>query len=98
MSLIDKKTVERVADLARLHLTEEEKEDMTKSLNEILEFEQKLANLDTDDVEPTIHAIELKNVMRKDKVEESLSIRDVFLNAPDEAEGFFKVPRIVELD
>ena len=98
MSLIDKKTVERVADLARLHLTEEEKEDMTKSLNEILEFEQKLANLDTDDVEPTIHAIELKNVMRKDKVEESLFIRDVFLNAPDEAEGFFKVPRIVELD
>ncbi len=98
MSLIDKKTVERVADLARLYLTEEEKEDMTKSLNEILEFEQKLANLDTDDVEPTIHAIELKNVMRKDKVEESLSIRDVFLNAPDEAEGFFKVPRIVELD
>ena len=98
MGLIDKKTVERVADLARLHLTEEEKEDMTKSLNEILEFEQKLANLDTDDVEPTIHAIELKNVMRKDKVEESLFIRDVFLNAPDEAEGFFKVPRIVELD
>jgi len=98
MSIIDKKTVEHVANLARLYLTDAEKEDMTETLNKILDFEQKLAGLNTDGVKPTAHAVPLENVMRDDTVEESLSVREAFLNAPCEAEGFFKVPRIVEKD
>lgn len=98
MSIIDKKTVEHVADLARLYLTEEEKDEMTEVLNKILEFEKQLADVNTDDVEPTIQTVKLENVMRDDVVEDSLPIKEVFLNAPEEVEGFFKVPRIIEQD
>lgn len=98
MSVIDKKTVENIANLARIYLTEDEKEEMEVSLNKILDFEQQLAEIDTDNVKPMAQAVPLENVMREDKVKESLSIREVFLNAPDEAEGFFKVPRIIEKD
>lgn len=98
MSSITKETVCYVADLARLYLTDEEIEQMTEALNKILEFEEQLNSVNTDNVEPMAHAVPLNNVMREDVVEESMPIREAMLNAPDEVEGFFRVPRIIEKD
>jgi len=98
VSTIDRKTVYRVADLARLYLTDDEIEQMTVSLNKILEFEEQLKGVNTDNVEPMAQAVPGVNVMREDVVENSLPLREVMLNAPDEVEGFFRVPRIIEKD
>ncbi|MDI3533756.1 MAG: aspartyl-tRNA(Asn)/glutamyl-tRNA(Gln) amidotransferase subunit [Thermosediminibacterales bacterium] len=93
---ISKKDVEHVANLARLHLDEQEKENYTKQLNSILEYMEKLNLLDTEDVPPTSHVIPLKNVFREDKVRDSLSNEEVLANAPDAEDGYFKVPKIIE--
>ena len=90
------KQVEHVANLARLTLTEEEKEKFTGQLNAILQYAEQLNGLDTGDVQPTSHAIPLYNVMREDEVRPSLSIESVMLNAPDEEDGQIKVPAVLE--
>ncbi|WP_019637538.1 Asp-tRNA(Asn)/Glu-tRNA(Gln) amidotransferase subunit GatC [Paenibacillus fonticola] len=93
---IESKDVEHVARLARLNLTDEERELFTEQLSAILKYAEKLNELDTDDVEPTTHVLPLSNVMRDDVVEESLSQEKVFRNAPDEEDGQFKVPAVLE--
>lgn len=93
---ISKQDVEHVAELARLELSEEEKERFTGQLNEVLQYVNKLNELDTDDVEPTSHVFQLTNVMREDEVKPSLPIEKVMLNAPDEEDGQIKVPSVLE--
>ncbi|CAM4420237.1 MAG: Asp-tRNA(Asn)/Glu-tRNA(Gln) amidotransferase subunit GatC [Paenibacillus macerans] len=93
---IQMKDVEHVAKLARLHLTDEEREMFTEQLNAILQYAEKLNELDTDQIEPTTHVLHLSNVMREDVVKESLPPEKVFLNAPDEEDGQFKVPAVLE--
>lgn len=88
--------VEHVAKLARLTLSEQEKEQFTQQLNNILQYVEQLQQLNTEHVQPTSHAIPLQNVMRQDNVRPSLSIEKVFVNAPDEEEGQFKVPAVLE--
>ncbi|WP_438448488.1 Asp-tRNA(Asn)/Glu-tRNA(Gln) amidotransferase subunit GatC [Gorillibacterium sp. sgz5001074] len=90
------KDVEHVAALARLELSEEEKALYTGQLNAILKYAEQLNALDTDGVVPTSHAVPLHNVMREDTVRESLPIEKVMLNAPDEEDGQFKVPAVLE--
>lgn len=93
---LTKAEVEHVARLARLDLTEAEKEEYTLQLNEILSFVEKLNQLDTTGVEPTAHAIPIHNVFRSDKTEPSLDPEKVLANAPDRVEDFFKVPKSLE--
>ncbi len=93
---IDQETVEKVAHLARLEVSEEEKEVFANQLSDILEHADKLNELDTEDVEPTAHALPIKNVFRKDEVRDSLSPEEVLKNAPEADQGMFKVPQIVE--
>jgi aspartyl-tRNA(Asn)/glutamyl-tRNA(Gln) amidotransferase subunit C len=93
---ITNQDVEHVAALARLELSEEEKSLYTEQLNAILKYAEQLNALDTDHVEPTSHAVPLHNVMREDAVRESLPIGKVMLNAPDEEDGQFKVPAVLE--
>jgi aspartyl-tRNA(Asn)/glutamyl-tRNA(Gln) amidotransferase subunit C len=93
---ITKKDVEHVAMLARLYLDEEEKAKYTRQLNSILDYMEKLNQLDTEKVEPTSHVLPIKNVFRKDRVEESLANEEVLANAPDKENGYFKVPKIIE--
>jgi len=89
--------VEHVALLARLELTPKEKTRLTEDLNVILRHFERLQELDTADVEPTSHAIPMQNVFRADEVRPSLP-RDQFLaEAPDAREGYFVVPRVVEV-
>ncbi|MFD0871082.1 Aspartyl/glutamyl-tRNA(Asn/Gln) amidotransferase subunit C [Chlamydia abortus] len=93
---ISMQDVEHVAKLARLDLTEEEKQTFTGQLNAILKYAEQLNSIDTDGVEPTSHVVPMSNVMREDEVRPSLPLDKVFLNAPDEEEGQFKVPAILE--
>ncbi|MGO4110976.1 Asp-tRNA(Asn)/Glu-tRNA(Gln) amidotransferase subunit GatC [Paenibacillus sp. YAF4_2] len=90
------KDVEHVANLARLELTSEEKEQFTGQLNAILKYAEKLDSLNTDNVEPTSHVLPITNVMREDVTRESLPIEKVLLNAPDEEDGQIKVPAVLE--
>lgn len=90
------KDVEHVAKLARLDLSEAEKETFTEQLNAILKYAEKLNELDTTNVEPTSHAMPLVNVMREDKARPSWPMDKVLLNAPDEEDGQFKVPAVLE--
>lgn len=90
------KDVEHVAKLARLELNDVEKQQFTEQLNAILEYAGQLENLPTDDVQPTSHAMPLVNVMREDQVRPSLPIEKVMLNAPEEEDGQFKVPAVLE--
>ncbi|MDN5347168.1 MAG: aspartyl-tRNA(Asn)/glutamyl-tRNA(Gln) amidotransferase subunit [Clostridia bacterium] len=89
------KEVEHVALLARLYLSEEEKQAYTQQLNSILEYMQKLNELDTAAVEPTAHVLPLKNVLRDDEVRPGLPREKALAGAPEAQDGQFKVPRVV---
>ncbi|UUZ90397.1 Asp-tRNA(Asn)/Glu-tRNA(Gln) amidotransferase subunit GatC [Paenibacillus sp. P25] len=90
------KDVEHVAGLARLELSEQEKEQFTERLNAILKYAEQLNQLNTDHVEPMSHAVPLVNVVREDVVKESPPVSKVLLNAPDEEDGQIKVPAVLE--
>jgi aspartyl-tRNA(Asn)/glutamyl-tRNA(Gln) amidotransferase subunit C len=93
---IDRATVDHVARLARLDLSDEERERMTTELGNILEHAAKIQALDLDEVEPTSHAIPIRNVMRPDEVRPSLTQKEALSGAPEVEDGRFKVPRILE--
>jgi aspartyl-tRNA(Asn)/glutamyl-tRNA(Gln) amidotransferase subunit C len=90
------KEVEHVANLARLELSEAEKEQFAGQLNAILKYADKLNQLNTEGIEPTSHVLPLANVMRDDMVKASWPIEKVLLNAPEEEDGQFKVPPVLE--
>jgi aspartyl-tRNA(Asn)/glutamyl-tRNA(Gln) amidotransferase subunit C len=91
-----KMDIEKVARLARLDLSEGEKETFGNQLEQILNYMEKLNQLDTTGVEPTSHAIPIHNVFREDEVKPSFPQEEVLGIAPDEEVGHFKVPRIIE--
>jgi aspartyl-tRNA(Asn)/glutamyl-tRNA(Gln) amidotransferase subunit C len=88
--------VEHVALLARLQLTDEERERFTAQLNSILEHFEQLQQIDTTGVPPMSHAVEMSNVLREDEPAASLSPEEALANAPDQAENCFRVPRVIE--
>lgn len=93
---ITKKTIEHVANLARLNLTEQEKEKLTLDMENIISYVDKLNELDTSNVSPTAHVIPIKNVFREDIANKSFD-RDIILsNAPSTENGCFKVPKVME--
>ncbi len=84
-----------MALLARLELSEAEEERMTGQMNSILEYMGKLNELDTKDVPPTTHAIELQNVFRPDLVQRSLDRKESLSNAPGTEGVNFVVPKVI---
>jgi len=92
--MITTKDVEHVAKLARLALSEEEKEKFAPQLNSILEYVDELNEVDTTGIEPMAHSIKISNVMREDIVKQEFSREEMLKNAPEEEDGFFKVPKI----
>ena len=96
MAKITRAEVEHVARLARLELSEEEKERMTVQLDAILGYMDQLNALDASDVEPTAAVIPMVSVMREDVVRPSLDPEAALANAPDREGVFFRVPRIIE--
>ena len=92
--MITIKDVEHVAKLARLELTEEEKELYTKQLGDVLKYVDQMNEVDTSNVKPMAQVVVLVNVMREDKVYYEHTKEELMANAPEEEEGFFKVPKI----
>ncbi|MEK6278106.1 MAG: Asp-tRNA(Asn)/Glu-tRNA(Gln) amidotransferase subunit GatC [Actinomycetota bacterium] len=90
--MIDREQVLHVARLARLGLSEEEVETMSRELSGILEHVDRIGELDLDSVEPTSHVVELENVLRPDEPRPSWPKDKVLEPAPDPAEGAFRVP------
>ncbi len=93
---ITREEVEHVAQLARLELTEEEKDLFTGQMDAILAYVDKLNELDTANVVPTSHAVPMENAFREDEVRPSIGIDNALANAPERAEGFFRVPKVIE--
>ena len=93
--MITRKEVEHVAWLARLELTEAEKEKFAQQLGQVLEHASKIKEVDTSGVQPTSHSLPLKNVFREDRTKDSVSQEEALLNAPKKEKGAFAVPKII---
>jgi aspartyl-tRNA(Asn)/glutamyl-tRNA(Gln) amidotransferase subunit C len=92
---VTKKDVEKIAELARLKFSEEELENFTPQMNEILSYMDKLNELDTENVKPLSHPVELTNVFREDELKNSISTEEALKNAPAKDEHHFKVPKVI---
>ena len=88
--------VEHVAKLARLELSEEEKDTFTGQMDAILAYVDKLNELNTDGIVATAHAVPVENAFRADEARPSIGVENALLNAPERVEGFFKVPKVIE--
>lgn len=93
---IDKETVEKVATLARLELSETEKEEMIADMSKILDFMAKLNELDTTGVEPLVYMTEGANVLRDDIVKQQITHEEALQNAPKHDEDYFLVAKVIE--
>lgn len=93
---IDSKTVDKLADLAKLEFDDAGKEEIIKDLNRILGFIDKLNELDTSSVEPLIYLTEETNVMREDVVKQEITREEALKNAPKKDSDFIKVPKVIE--
>jgi aspartyl-tRNA(Asn)/glutamyl-tRNA(Gln) amidotransferase subunit C len=89
-------SIGHLSRLARLSLSDEEKALYENQLNGILNYMETLNELDTKDVEPTSHVIELVNVERDDTPRRCLRREEALMNAPDRTEQFYRVPKILE--
>jgi aspartyl-tRNA(Asn)/glutamyl-tRNA(Gln) amidotransferase subunit C len=94
--MITRETVKHIAKLARLSLSEKEEELYTEQLGNILQYFDELKAIDTTDVEPMSHALQVVNIMREDEVKPSPGHELVLEGAPDAERAFFRVPKIGE--
>lgn len=93
---LELETIERIAALARLGLSQDEMERMRDQLSVVLDHISMLEEVPTEDIPPTAQVIELQNIMRDDVVEPSLSQEQVLLNAPRSEDGFIKVKAVLD--
>ena len=94
---ISEQDIKTVASLSRLKIRPEEEADVLFQLNKILTYVENLQTLDTSNVEPTTYALPMQNVFRADKVKPSLDRELALSNAPLKEDGYFKVPRVLEV-
>jgi aspartyl-tRNA(Asn)/glutamyl-tRNA(Gln) amidotransferase subunit C len=85
-----------VAKLAKLTVSEEEKEKFTLQMEQILNYVDQLNELNTSGVEPTSQALLMENVFREDEICPSLPVEKALQNAPEQEKGFLKVPKVIE--
>ncbi|MCA9919807.1 MAG: Asp-tRNA(Asn)/Glu-tRNA(Gln) amidotransferase subunit GatC [Anaerolineales bacterium] len=88
--------VEKIAHLARLELTEAEKKQYLEQLTAILDYAERLNELDLTDIPPTSHAIAQQNIMRPDVADPSLPMEDLLFNAPQQKENQFVVQAVLD--
>ncbi|NIP30294.1 MAG: Asp-tRNA(Asn)/Glu-tRNA(Gln) amidotransferase subunit GatC [Candidatus Dadabacteria bacterium] len=93
---ISKKEVENTAELARLEFEDDELQIFTDQLGNILEYIKNLNELDTEDIEPTSHAIEINIPLREDVVNQWINVEEALQNAPEREDDFFVVPKVIE--
>lgn len=94
--ILTREQVEHIAELAKLALTDEEIERYRQQLSAILEYAQRLQELDTEAIPPTASVLALQNVMRPDEVRPSMPREEVLANAPDVQDGQFRVKAVLE--
>lgn len=87
--------IEKIAQLARLKISDDEKKVFSNQVNQILQYVEKLDEIDTSQVEPLSHTVDLKNVYREDIVKPSLPQEKALENAPSKTDKFFRVPKVV---
>jgi len=93
---VTKETIEHISELARLNISEAEKDKMVSEMEKIISYVDKLDELDTSGVEPMEHVLPMHNVFREDEVKNSFS-RDKLLEcAPSHEKGCYRVPKVVE--
>ena len=92
---INAETVEYIAKLARISISEEEKSRFVPQLTKIITYVEKLNELDTEGVSPMSSVIPVKNVFREDEAKPSMPRDEVLANAPCSQNGFFKVPKVI---
>ena len=95
-NIISGETIEYVGILAKLELSDEEKEQAKKDMGSMLDYIDKLGELDTENVEPMSHVFPVHNVFREDVVTNADMRDDILKNAPEEKNGMFMVPRTFE--
>ena len=93
---IDQKQVRKVAKLSRLDLTEAEITEFTSQLSAILDYVEKMDELDTENVQPLAHSLPISNCFREDCAKKSLGTEKTLANAPQWDGDFFKVPKILD--
>ncbi len=93
--MITSEEVRRIARLAMLELKDEDVDRFAAQFNDILQYMEEINALDLSDQEAAFHITELKNVFRDDELKPSTDREEILKNAPEEAEGFFKVPRVI---
>ncbi|MFH1097401.1 MAG: Asp-tRNA(Asn)/Glu-tRNA(Gln) amidotransferase subunit GatC [Candidatus Desantisbacteria bacterium] len=93
---ITQETVEYIAQLARLELTNPEKEMYACQLTDILTYVSKMSQLDTANILPTSHPIPMENIFREDVIIPSISVKDALANAPQQRDGYFVVPGVLD--
>jgi len=92
---VNKELIEHVASIARLKLSKNEIEKFTPQLKEILEAFSKIAKLNTDKIKESFQPIELKELMREDNLEKSLSPEEALANTKHKKDGYFKGPKVI---
>ncbi|MBI1300394.1 MAG: Asp-tRNA(Asn)/Glu-tRNA(Gln) amidotransferase subunit GatC [Alphaproteobacteria bacterium] len=93
---LDKETVAKVARLARIRLTDKELERMAPKLSNIMGFVEQLSEIDTDNIEPLANVVDITLALREDVINDGNCAAKVLANAPEEAQGYFVVPKVVE--
>ncbi len=96
MAKVTKEVVDHIAKLARLDLTDEEKAKYQQSMASVLEYADKLNDLDLDDVPPTAHAVAQQNVIRKDEVNSTLAVDRALANAAKSQDDQFAIQAVFE--
>ena len=92
---VDKELIEQVATVARLNLSDNEKEQFVKDFKEILDAFSKISECPTKGLEPSIQPVKIDAVLREDVVEDSLSQKDALKNSKNNKDGYFRGPRAV---
>lgn len=93
---IDRQTIDKVANLARIAIEDKEVDTLMADMNKILTFMEKLNELDTTGVAPLVYMNAEENVWREDQVKQEISVEDGLKNAARHNENFFMVPKIIE--
>lgn len=96
MTKLNRVEVERIADLAKLTLTEAEKAMFQEQLSDVLEYAELLQQVDTTGIPPTTSALPLSNIMRPDALALSLPNEEALSNAPEAEDGSFKVRAVLD--
>ena len=94
--MIDKKTVEYVAKLAKINIEEEQKDFLASQLSKIINYIDKLRELNVDGIEPMRELHESRNVFRQDIVKPFTACEDILKNSPSREGNYFKIPKVID--